>query len=56
MLNVTLYTRKDCKLCDEVKAELLDLQSKYPHLLAEVDIESDAVLVEKFSLEIMPDK
>ena len=39
MLNVTLYTRKDCKLCDEVKADLNDLQSQYPHRLAEVDIE-----------------
>jgi hypothetical protein len=30
MLNVTLYTRKDCKLCDEVKADLNELQSQYP--------------------------
>jgi len=52
MLNVTLYTRKGCKLCDEVKAELNDLQAKYPHRLVEVDIDSDAVLVESFGLEI----
>ncbi len=52
MLNVTLYTRKGCKLCDEVKAELNDLQAKYPHRLAEVNIESDAALMENFALEI----
>lgn len=52
MLNVTLYTRKGCKLCDEVKAELNGLQSKYPHQLAEVDIESDSALMENFALEI----
>jgi uncharacterized membrane protein len=52
MLNVTLYTRKECKLCDEVKAELNELQSQYPHSLAEVDIESDPVLVKNFGLEI----
>jgi uncharacterized membrane protein len=52
MLNVTLYTRKGCKLCDEVKAELNDLQSKYPHQLAEVDIDSDSALVESFGWEI----
>jgi uncharacterized membrane protein len=52
MLNVTLYTRKNCKLCDEVKSELIELQSQYPHLLVEVDIESDAALVENFGLEI----
>ena len=52
MLNVTLYTRKGCKLCDEVKAELGELQSKYPHQLVEVDIESDAALMANFALEI----
>lgn len=48
MLTVTLYTRKDCKLCDDVKAELTELQSQYPHRLAEVDIDSDASLTEKY--------
>ena len=52
MLNVTLYTRKNCKLCDEVKAELSQLQAQYPHRLVEVDIDSDAALVENFGLEI----
>jgi len=52
MLNVTLYTRKGCKLCDEVKVELNELQARYPHRLAEVDIDSDAALVENFGLEI----
>jgi uncharacterized membrane protein len=52
MLNVTLYTRKGCKLCDEVKEELNQLQAKYPHQLAEVDIESDSALMENFALEI----
>lgn len=40
-LNVTLYTRPECKLCDEAKVLLADLQAKYPHALAEVNIESD---------------
>jgi uncharacterized membrane protein len=52
MLNVTLYTRKGCKLCDEVKVELGKLQSKYPHQLVEVDIESDGALMANFALEI----
>ena len=52
MLNVTLYTRKNCKLCDEVKAELSQWQAQYPHRLVEVDIDSDAALVENFGLEI----
>jgi uncharacterized membrane protein len=48
MLNVTLYTRKDCKLCDDVKADLVELQSRYPHRLVEVDIESDHALLAKY--------
>lgn len=52
MLNVTLYTRNGCKLCDEVKDELGKLQARYPHRLVEVDIDSDAALVENFGLEI----
>ena len=53
MLNVTLYTRKDCKLCDEVKADLNQLQSQYPHRLVEVDIDTDAILTENFG-QIIP--
>ena len=52
MLNVTLYTKKDCKLCEEVKVELQKLQEEYPHRLIEVDIEQDPVLMEKYAVEI----
>lgn len=53
MLNVTLFTRKDCKLCDEVKTELEELKSQYPHRLVEVDIDSDAALAAKFG-QVIP--
>lgn len=53
MLNVTLFTRKDDKLGDEVKAGLNELQAQYPHRLAEVDIDSDSVLIAKYG-EIIP--
>ncbi len=52
MLNVTLYARKNCQLCEEAKAELNELQSQFPHRLAEVDISSDAALTAKYDLEI----
>jgi uncharacterized membrane protein len=48
MLNVTLFTKKECKLCDEVKANLNELQSQFPHRLVEVDIESDVALMDKY--------
>ncbi|MBK9207378.1 MAG: glutaredoxin family protein [Anaerolineales bacterium] len=53
MLNVTLYTRKDCKLCDEVKEQLNELQSKYPHRLVEVDIDLDPALIANYG-QIIP--
>jgi uncharacterized membrane protein len=44
MINVTLYERPDCKLCDEVRDQLKSLEKKFPHRLVEVDIDSDPVL------------
>ncbi|MDO8470008.1 MAG: DUF2085 domain-containing protein, partial [bacterium] len=52
MLNVTLYTRNACKLCDELKADLNQLQSQYPHRLVEVDISSDTALTAKYDMDI----
>lgn len=53
MLNVTLYMRKDCHLCEQVKADLESLQAAYPHRLIEVDIDTDPVLQTKF-FDIIP--
>jgi uncharacterized membrane protein/thiol-disulfide isomerase/thioredoxin len=52
LLNVTLYERPDCKLCDEVREQLKNLQSKFPHRLVEIDINSDPVLQETYSQQI----
>ena len=49
MVNVTLYTREDCHLCDEIKVDLESLQEKYPHRLIEIDIESDPALYTEYS-------
>ncbi|MFZ5910493.1 MAG: glutaredoxin family protein [Chloroflexota bacterium] len=52
MLVVTLYTRKDCRLCEQARADLDALQDKHPHRLAEVDIDSDPALQRAYLLEI----
>ena len=44
MMRVTLYTKKDCTLCDQARAGLAELQPSVPHRLIEIDIESDPVL------------
>lgn len=53
MLNVTLFTKKNCSPCDQLKADLQELQPQYPHRLAEVAIESDVALMEKYK-DIVP--
>ncbi|HLO15781.1 MAG TPA: glutaredoxin family protein, partial [Anaerolineales bacterium] len=52
MLTVTLYTRKDCHLCDQAKADLESLQDQYPHRLVEIDIDSDPALQKRYLVEI----
>ena len=52
MLTVTLYTRKDCHLCEQAKADLNSLQAKHPHRLVEIDIDSDPMLQKAYLVEI----
>ena len=52
MLTVTLYTRKDCGLCDEAKAHLNALEKELPHRLVEVDIDSDPALQKAYGQQI----
>jgi glutaredoxin len=35
---VTIYSKKDCHLCDRMKARVKELQRRYPFELREVDI------------------
>ncbi len=48
LLTVTLYEKPDCKLCDEVREQLKDLHAKFPHRLAEVNIETDPELHKQY--------
>ena len=52
MLTVTLYTRRDCRLCEQAKADLASLQSKYPHRLVEIDIDGDPALQKKYLADV----
>jgi len=46
--NVTLDTRRDCHLCDEARAMLADCRRRLHAEVREVDVDSNAVLVERF--------
>ncbi len=52
MLNVTLYSRPDCHLCEQAEADLKSLQETIPHKLTVIDIESEAALKDSLGLEI----
>ncbi|HEX2995040.1 MAG TPA: DUF2085 domain-containing protein [Anaerolineales bacterium] len=52
MITVTFYTRKDCHLCDQAKADLESLQEQIPHRLVEIDIDSDPALQKKYLVEV----
>jgi uncharacterized membrane protein len=53
MIRVTLYTKEDCSLCDEVKSYLISLEKDVPHTLQEVDINADPALRKRY-LERVP--
>jgi uncharacterized membrane protein/glutaredoxin len=52
-MDVTLFTRRDCELCDQAKAVLQTLQPEFPHRLIEIDIEADPSLVKQYA-ELIP--
>lgn len=52
MVEVVVYSKPDCHLCDEVKAQLLRLRGRYPFELREVNILETPQHFEKFKDEI----
>ncbi len=48
MANLTIYTKKDCHLCDIAKETLLGLRKEFPFSLTEIDIEKDRQAYEKY--------
>jgi hypothetical protein len=52
VLTVTLYTRRDCHLCDVARADLESLGEETPHRVVEIDIDSDPLLARKFGEKV----
>ena len=51
-LDVTLYTRTGCHLCEEAKAQMAPLLREFGARLREVDIDADAVLRERYTNDV----
>jgi glutaredoxin len=52
MIEVTLFTKAGCGLCNEVKQSLEMLQTAFPHQLQEVDITQDDALFQQYRYTI----
>lgn len=48
MANITIYSKKECHLCDIAKEELEVIRQEFDFLIREVDIEKDPIAFEKF--------
>jgi glutaredoxin len=49
---LTLYSRKDCCLCDEMKAVVRAVAAKIPLELDEIDVDGSSDLKAKFNDEV----
>jgi uncharacterized membrane protein len=52
MINVVLYSRKGCHLCEQTEYDLRDLQESVPHELVIIDIDQDSGLKKSFGEQI----
>jgi uncharacterized membrane protein len=52
MIEVTLYSREDCHLCELALAELNSLQERLPHKLIIVDVDEDTELRKKYGFNV----
>jgi len=48
MVNITIYSKKNCHLCDIAKEALINIRKEFPFSLIEVDIEKDKEIFEKY--------
>lgn len=51
-IEVTLYTRAGCHLCDEAKLQIAPLLREFRATLREVDIDSDPALREQYTSDV----
>jgi|RhiMetdeSRZDD1v2_1073273.scaffolds.fasta_scaffold177101_2 glutaredoxin len=49
---LTLYSRHDCCLCNEMKTIIRDVSLKIPLELEEIDVDASTALREKFGHEV----
>lgn len=52
MIRLTLYSKPDCHLCDDMKTVLKNLQKEFKFQIEEVNIDNDSELIKKYGEKI----
>jgi uncharacterized membrane protein len=52
MIDVILYSRRDCHLCDQAEKDLESLQAEIPHRLVVLDVDEDENLKGMYGMEV----
>jgi len=52
MITVTLYSRPDCHLCEQAKADLELINKEFPHRLVVVNVDSTPELREEYGFDV----
>ncbi len=52
MGRLTLYFREGCHLCDDMRRELYPFIQQYGFSLAEIDIDRDEMLIERYNVKV----
>ena len=48
MVNITIYSKKSCHLCEVAMQKLLEIRQEFQFSLTEIDIENDEELFGKY--------
>lgn len=48
MVNITIYSKNNCHLCDIAMETLLKIRKEFPFSLTEINIEKDKEIFEKY--------
>ena len=51
-IKIIIYSKPGCHLCDEAKAEIVKLRSRFTLEIHEVNVEEDPSLSEKYRYEV----
>jgi len=49
---LTLYTRRNCHLCDEMKAIVREVGRTLPVVIEEVDVDRDPALARRYGMDV----